>query len=85
MNRRDNLGSSVHDTGKVFAMCKEYDYIRNFLDTNPEIKGNPEFKKICMIPAEWISKKLNIQTDKIPKWLDSGKLGWVFFIGSIAI
>lgn len=45
MNRRDNQGSSVHDKGKVFAMCKEYDYIRYFLDTNPEIKGNPEFKE----------------------------------------
>jgi len=45
MNRRDNLGSSVHDKGKVFAMCKEYDFIRNFLDNNPKLKENPEFKK----------------------------------------
>lgn len=38
-----------------------------------------------MIPTEWISKKLKIQTDKTPKWLSSGKFGWVTLIGSIAI
>ena len=45
MNRRDNQGSSVHDKGKVFAMCKEYDFIRNFLDRNPVLDKNPEFKE----------------------------------------
>ncbi|CEL25322.1 hypothetical protein MB9_1687 [Methanobacterium formicicum] len=45
MNRRDNPGSSVHDKGKVFAMCKEYDFIRNFLDKNPILDKNPEFKE----------------------------------------
>jgi len=45
MNRRDNLGSSVHDKGKVFAMCKEYDFIRNFLDNHPELKENPKYKE----------------------------------------
>lgn len=27
-----------------------------------------------MIPTDWIAKKLNIQTDKTPKWLSSGRL-----------
>ncbi|TAH74717.1 MAG: 4Fe-4S binding protein [Anaerolineaceae bacterium] len=38
-----------------------------------------------MLPTDWIAKKLNIQTDKMPKWLSSGKFGWVTLIGSIAI
>lgn len=38
-----------------------------------------------MIPTDWLSKKLKIQTDKTPKWLSSGKLGWISLIGSIAI
>ncbi len=38
-----------------------------------------------MIPAEWLSKKLKIQTDKTPKWLQSGKMTWVAMFGSIAI
>lgn len=37
-----------------------------------------------MIPTEWISEKLKIQTDKYPKWLESGHLAWFFLIGSIA-
>jgi len=45
MNRRDNPGSSVHDKGKVFAMCQEYDFIRNFLDKHPVLGKNPEFKE----------------------------------------
>ena len=45
MNRRDNENSSVHNKGKVFAMCKEYDFIRDFLDNNPKLKENPEFKE----------------------------------------
>jgi glycosyltransferase involved in cell wall biosynthesis/SAM-dependent methyltransferase len=50
MNRRDNQGSSVHDKGKVFAMCKEYDFIRKFLDRNPVLDRNIEFKEklICV-------------------------------------
>lgn len=31
MNRRDNPGSSVYDTGKVYAMNKEMAYIKEFL------------------------------------------------------
>lgn len=45
MNRRDNENSSVHNKGKVFAMCKEYDFIRNILDNSPKLKENPEFKE----------------------------------------
>lgn len=30
-----------------------------------------------MIPTEWISKKLKLQTVKTPKWLESGKFGWI--------
>jgi polyferredoxin len=38
-----------------------------------------------MIPAEWISKKLNIQTKGTPKWLKSGIFGWIFLVVSVAI
>lgn len=38
-----------------------------------------------MIPAEWVSKRLKIQTDKTPKWLQSGKIAWVAMFASIAL
>lgn len=38
-----------------------------------------------IIPTDWIAKKLKLKTDKTPKWLSSGKLGWVSLIASIAI
>ncbi len=37
-----------------------------------------------MIPAEWLSKKWKIQTQSIPKWLQSGKFGWIVLIVSVA-
>lgn len=37
-----------------------------------------------MIPIEWISKKLKLQTDKSPKWLLSGRFAWISLIGSVA-
>jgi ferredoxin-type protein NapH len=37
-----------------------------------------------MIPAEWISKKLTIQTQKTPEWLRSGYFSWVSLVVSIA-
>ncbi|MFI3327561.1 MAG: glycosyltransferase [Rikenellaceae bacterium] len=36
MNRRDNVNSSVHDRGKVFAMTREYEYIRGILLKHPK-------------------------------------------------
>ena len=36
LNRRDNPGSSVHSTEKVYAMNIEYDFIRDILMENPE-------------------------------------------------
>lgn len=41
-----------------------------------------------MLPAEWISKKLGIQTDKRPDWLKKGFWPWLFLIlsfGSMVI
>ena len=38
-----------------------------------------------MIPTAWISKKLKIQTDKIPKWLSTGVFAWIALIASIGI
>lgn len=38
-----------------------------------------------MIPTEWISKKLKLQTDKTPKWLKNGYFTWVTLIISIAL
>lgn len=40
---------------------------------------------ILMIPTEWLSKKLRIQTDKTPKWLQSEKTAWITMILSLAI
>ena len=37
-----------------------------------------------MIPAEWISKRLRIQTQKAPKWLRNGYFSWISLIVSIA-
>lgn len=37
-----------------------------------------------MIPAEWISKKLKIQTQKTPRWLRSGYFAWLALVISIA-
>ncbi len=36
-NRRDNPGSSVKNTGKVYAMNIEFDYIRKCLENQPEL------------------------------------------------
>lgn len=38
-----------------------------------------------MIPTEWLSKKLKLQADKSPKWLDSGKFAWLALIGSVVV
>ncbi|MBP9983827.1 MAG: 4Fe-4S binding protein, partial [Prevotella sp.] len=38
-----------------------------------------------MIPTEWLSKKLKLQTDKSPKWLSPGKFAWFSLVGSVAI
>lgn len=38
-----------------------------------------------MIPTEWLSEKLKLQTDNTPKWLLSGKFPWFALIGSIAV
>lgn len=36
-----------------------------------------------MIPTEWISKKLRIQTQKVPKWLGNGYFAWITLLVSI--
>lgn len=37
MNRRDNMGSSVHNSNKVYAINKEYDHIRDLLMRDPAV------------------------------------------------
>lgn len=37
-----------------------------------------------MIPVEWLSKKLKIQTAKTPKWLKNGYFAWITLIVSVA-
>lgn len=37
-----------------------------------------------MIPTEWLSKKLKIQTKKTPKWLKNGYFTWISLVVSIA-
>lgn len=36
-----------------------------------------------MIPTEFVSKKLGLQTNKIPKWLSSGNFGWFALLASV--
>jgi len=36
-----------------------------------------------MVPADWIAKKLNIQTQKTPKWLGNGYFAWLTLVVSI--
>lgn len=38
-----------------------------------------------MIPTQWISKKLKLQTDKTPKWLEKGIFPWVFLGVSVIV
>ena len=38
-----------------------------------------------MIPTDRIAKKLKIQTNKSPKWLQSGKIAWVAIFISLAV
>jgi len=38
MYRCDNPGSSVHSRDKVYSICREYDFIYEFLERNPELK-----------------------------------------------
>lgn len=38
-----------------------------------------------MIPTELISKKLNLQTDNSPKWLDSVKFSWFALLASVLV
>jgi glycosyltransferase involved in cell wall biosynthesis len=45
MIRRDNPNSSIKNTGKVFCMCEEYDFIRNFLSRNPSLEK--KFATLC--------------------------------------
>lgn len=35
--RFDNPNSSINDKGKVFTVCKEYDFIKKFFDRNPHL------------------------------------------------
>ena len=37
--RRDNPNSSVKSPGKVYCMCEEYDFIRDFLRRHPDLEG----------------------------------------------
>jgi len=38
-----------------------------------------------MLPFEWLSKKLNIQSQRAPKWLEKGWLPWVSLGLSVAL
>lgn len=38
-----------------------------------------------MIPVEWLSKKLKLQTTDAPKWLKNGYFTWITLVISIAI
>lgn len=38
-----------------------------------------------MIPTDILAKKMKLQTDKTPKWLQSGNFGWITLIASVLI
>lgn len=38
-----------------------------------------------MIPAQWLSEKLKMQTNKTPKLLENGVFAWVFLILSVVL
>ena len=38
-----------------------------------------------MIPVEWLSKKLHIQTENVPNWLKNGYFPWITLVISVAI
>ena len=38
----------------------------------------------CMIPAEWLSKKLKLQVKDTPRWLKNGYFSWIALAVSIA-
>jgi hypothetical protein len=57
LKRKDNPNSSVMSKGKVFVVCDEYVFIRKFLDNNPQIKENQEFKNKLI--AIYQSKRFN--------------------------
>lgn len=38
-----------------------------------------------MIPIEWLSKKLKLQTSKTPKWLKNGYFAWISLAVSVAV
>lgn len=38
-----------------------------------------------MIPTEWLSQKLKLQTSNRPKWLQNGYFGWLALIISVAV
>lgn len=45
MLRRDNPNSSISSKGKVFCMCEEYDFIRDFLRQKPSLED--DYKFLC--------------------------------------
>lgn len=44
--RQDNMHSSVKSSGKVFAICSEYDELTSFMNTHPEIKKYANSEKL---------------------------------------
>lgn len=38
--RQDNPNSSINNKGKVFCMCDEFSYIRDFIDNNEKVKDS---------------------------------------------
>ena len=45
MNRRDNPLSSVNNKEKVYASCKEYDFIRDWIEKN--LQGQKRYLYLC--------------------------------------
>ncbi len=45
MHRRDNPFSSINNTGKVYAVCEEYDYIREWIKRS--LGNRKRYKYLC--------------------------------------
>lgn len=58
--RKDNPGSSVHNTGKMYCICDEYDEMERFLNANPSLKAplEPVMVRVKFGSYHWNYRRL---------------------------
>ncbi len=60
MYRRDNPDSSFKSSGKVYCMCDEYDFIRDYLSRHPELE-----KRYAPLVARYRMSNYNFTLNRI--------------------